>query len=196
MPKRSPKGFTLSELLICIAILGLIAVFTIPKLLLAQQDETYNAKAKEAISMVSGAYSYMQANSLVSAGTYPYDLFNYMNYVASDTSTVIDNTYTNATTLTCSPANPCIRLHNGAILFSASNNFGATATTQVIWFNLDPDGQATSPSTTDGPGKSFKFAVYYGGRISSRDEILPGSKNGTTTYNPASPPVNPPWFHW
>jgi prepilin-type N-terminal cleavage/methylation domain-containing protein len=194
--QKHATGFTLAELLIALAILGVIAAFTIPKLILVQQGEQHNAIAKEAIAMVGQSFSYMQANNQISSATTPGDLFQYMNYVNIDTSTVIDNTYTNATTMACSVANPCLRLHNGAILFSASNGFGGTATTNIIWYNLDPDGYATSAGTTDGPGKSFKFGIYYNGRISSRDEILPGSKNGTTTYNPASPPVNPPWFHW
>lgn len=42
------RGFTLAELLIALAILGVIAAFSIPKVLSAQQNQTYNAIAKEA----------------------------------------------------------------------------------------------------------------------------------------------------
>ena len=45
---RYKKGFTLAELLISLGILGLIATFTIPKIVGAAGDSKYNAAAKEA----------------------------------------------------------------------------------------------------------------------------------------------------
>ncbi len=190
-------GFTLVELLVALAILGIIAAFTIPKILTLSTDEQSNAKAKEAIQMVAGAFQQMQANGIISANTTGTDLFNYMNYVTVDTSTVFDNTYTNATTLTCQVTAPCIRLHNGALLYSASaTSFGGTATTNILWYNFDPDAMATSASTTDGPGKSLKFGIYYNGKVITRDDVLPGTKGGATTYATPSPLVTPPWFHW
>lgn len=47
MANRTQSGFTLAELLIALTILGVIATFTIPKILTAQQASTYNAIAKE-----------------------------------------------------------------------------------------------------------------------------------------------------
>ncbi len=45
-PEKPFKGFTLAELLMALAILGVIATFTIPKILGAQQSSSSNAKAK------------------------------------------------------------------------------------------------------------------------------------------------------
>lgn len=50
------KGFTLAELLIALSILGVIATFTIPKVLQSQQNGKYNTMAKEAIATISQAY--------------------------------------------------------------------------------------------------------------------------------------------
>ena len=51
--KLSSKGFTLAEVLLALAILGVIAVFTIPKVLISQQNSKKAAIMKEAISMMA-----------------------------------------------------------------------------------------------------------------------------------------------
>lgn len=110
------KAFTLSELLIALAILGVIATFTIPKILQAQQDQQFNASVKEAIGMVSAAYEVYKTKNPITAGTKMADLTPYMNYVAVDTTTVIDNNY--GVPWVSSPCGTydCLRLHSGAIL--------------------------------------------------------------------------------
>ena len=49
------RGFTLAELLIALGILGVIATFTIPKVLQTNQNAQWQATGKEAIAMISGA---------------------------------------------------------------------------------------------------------------------------------------------
>lgn len=51
---RSPRkdGFTLSELLIALAILGIIAIFTIPKILMTTQDSRKQAILKETLATI------------------------------------------------------------------------------------------------------------------------------------------------
>ena len=80
---RRLNGFTLAELLIALVILGLIATFTIPKVLQSQQNAQYKSSAKEVASMISGAYQ--AALSTGKNKIYVYDLTPYMNYVAVDT---------------------------------------------------------------------------------------------------------------
>ncbi|MCE3235965.1 MAG: hypothetical protein K0Q50_2145 [Vampirovibrio sp.] len=56
MPQARYPGFTLAELLISLSILGIIATFTIPKLLMNQRVSAYNASAHESAASISGAY--------------------------------------------------------------------------------------------------------------------------------------------
>ena len=55
--RYSQPAFTLAELLIALAILGVIATFTIPKILSGSTDAKWNASAKGAMTMVEGAYA-------------------------------------------------------------------------------------------------------------------------------------------
>jgi len=189
---KGHKGFTLVELLICLYILALIATFTIPKLLVTQQNQQYNASAKEMASLASAAYQQLQFSGSVTSSTRGKDLSPYMNYLSVDTSSLIDN-IPGATTNSCSSSNPCLNLHNGGKLMLWGNYFAGT-TNNVIFIQYDPDGVVTD-GTTSGPGKSVKFAIYYNGMITSRGNIIPGSKDNAATYNPDAT-ADPPWFSW
>ena len=59
------RGFTLAELLIALAILGVIATFAIPKVLNSQQDGKLNAIGKETAAALSEAYQVYRLNSTV-----------------------------------------------------------------------------------------------------------------------------------
>jgi prepilin-type N-terminal cleavage/methylation domain-containing protein len=84
-------GFTLAELLISLAILGVIATFTIPKLLQVQQQSSYMGIAKEAMATISGDYgAYISKNKLSTTVGTP-DLTPYMNYLIVDTVSLIDD---------------------------------------------------------------------------------------------------------
>ncbi len=197
--KRVVKpGFTLAELLIALAILGVIATFTIPKVLQAQQNQSNVAKAKEVASMLSAALKQHEAKGLLNSSTYGKDLFAYMNYVNYDTSSVIDvhpNYNAPTGTFNCSGGNPCIRLHNGSVLLAQGVYFSGTSSTHYISFLFDPDGVA-SGSSDDGPSKSVQFALYYNGLLRTRGTMIPNgcsSNNCTATPNSA---YEPAWFHW
>jgi len=76
-------GFTLAELLISLLIVGEIATFSIPKIINAQQNTVYNAKAKEALSSVAAAYNTYKMSNTVSVNTRFGDLTSYLNSLAS-----------------------------------------------------------------------------------------------------------------
>lgn len=188
------KAFTLSELLIALAILGVIATFTIPKVLQSQQDSRYKSIAKETAAMISDAYVVYKSHNTVSPATKSSDLTPYMNYVKVDTVTVIDY-YQASTTDDCSTGVICLKLHNGSILTDEwGPSFTGTATTNAIHFLLDPDGKETD-GTTNGPGKSVRFYLYYNGRIATYASIYPNTKASDGTRNP-NPALDPPWFSW
>ena len=189
------SGFTLAELLIALAILGVIATFTIPKVITAQQNNSYNAKAHEAAAMITAAYQvYALNNAPVSASTTSGALTQYMNYVNLDTTANIDWAYTLASGGS-SASQPDLLLHNGARLVLYNTiSFGGTNPNNAIIFMLDPDGVVTD-GTTNGPGKSIQFFLYYSGRIGSYG-AMPATAVSSDTSRGPNPNYDPPWFTW
>lgn len=188
------QGFTLAELLISLAILGGIATFTIPKILMAQQEQQYNAKTKEAIATVAVAYNAYKLQNAAGTSTTAGNFIQYLNYSKIQTSGQVDDIY-GYNTWGCSMSTPCYMLHNGGALILSPNSFAGTkawagtSTTDFIDFFFDPDGQVTD-GTTNGPGKSLKFFLYYNGKVSDWC--------GAVNNNPLSSGCTgqPPWFSW
>lgn len=195
MTKVQHAGFTLAELLISLAILGVIAIFAIPKILTAQQSNAYNAAGKEAAAMIAGAYQRAQMAGIISSSTTSADLTPYMNYVSVDTSTPIDDWQT-GTTWGCTGAVRCLTLHNGGKLAYDTSNFafrsGSTTQDNALLFQFDPDGRVTD-GTTNGPGKALAIVLYYNGGLGTEGTARPGSYYATT-YPGAN--YDPPWFSW
>lgn len=195
MMVRQP-GFTLAELLIALVILGLIATFTIPKVLQSQQSSKDKANAKEVAGMISGAYQAYRQNNTVTANTKFTDMTPYLNYVKVDTSTVIDDVPTEGT-LNCATTAffGCIRLHNGGMLEWPANNqrFNGTAITNGIEVLFDPDAKVSSGAGDT--GVSVEFVLYYDGRITTWGNCLAGTANNTTTCDPGDH-LDPTWFNW
>lgn len=187
------NGFTLAELLIALGILGTLAVFTIPKVLLVQQGQKYNAITKEAIATISEAFlAYQQENGL-NPNMKAKEFVPYLNYVRQDVlaSTEIDGGYASGTPRTCSTNRPCLFLHNGAALMFEDVSFGGTATTNAVVFFIDPDGQISSSPE----GRGLYFALYYNGRITDQGNYLPGTTTSFSSLG-AYPTGVPPWFSW
>lgn len=201
---RFHKAFTLAELLIALAILGVIAIFTIPKVLNSQQNGRNNSIAKEAIGMLSGAYSAYQQSNPPGVNTGIKDLTPFLNYVKVDTTSTIDAVQTQGTLQCAVSGGQCLVLHNGArFIFWPQDVFGGTASTNAIQIQLDPDGTVTNGGDTSASavGKSLGIFLYYNGRLKTYAECDP-----STTYNNGAPQspcaggpwpaLNPPWFSW
>lgn len=191
---RAHPGFTLAELLVCLAILGVIATFTIPKVLQAQQSTAHKANAKDVVAAFSAAYQKTKLEGQLGTACRISDLTPFINYVQVYTGNM-DDTYTD-TTLNCNNATyDCLLLHNGGtIAYRENAAFGGTAATNGLPVFFDPDGKVTD-GTTDGPGKSLAFFIYYNGRIADRANVLAGTSNTETSYG-AAPSKLPPWFSW
>jgi len=189
------QGFTLAELLIAVVILGIIATFTIPKVLVSKQKQDWIAGAKETAGTLSSAYQLYQQNHTVTAATGPNDLMPYINYVKLETATLIDHSYGNLS-IDCSSAGlNCYRLHNGAILnYNTANRFGTLDNNHFIYWEYDPDGKYSG--TTNGPGKCAVFELFYNGRLIEAEET---STSYFTNYGAGDstwPAVTSDWFSW
>lgn len=188
------KGFTLAELLITLLILGEIATFTIPKIITAQANGQYRASVKEAAAMISVAFSLYSTSNTVTANTSADNLTPYMNYLSTNSSTSIDLAQT-MSTRACGGGYGCIKFHNGGMLmWTISDGFTGTNTTNAIIFYFDPDGHVTD-GTTNGPGKSVALWLYANGRITSYNNLAPNTVYTGGTVGPNSW-ADPPWFSW
>jgi len=197
MPQKKPNGFTLAELLISLAILAEIAAFTIPKIVLAQQNNTYNAAGKEAAAILANAYQLYRANgNTISSSTKGSAFTSYINYVSVDTSSSFDDVYNYTGGMACSASEPCYRLHSGGMFMVPNVSYGGSASTNVVEFFFDPDGRVTSGvQTATGPGKSIRLFLYYNGRVTSWGGTATGSCSSAWLWDPCTS-CDPPWFSW
>lgn len=152
------KGFTLAELLIALAILGVIATFTIPKVLNTAGSSQNTAIAKEVAGMISGAQqAYSQSNTIV-ATTTPADFTQFMNYVKVET--VNDLITGTGAAATCATATPCLILHSGGVLqYTVANSFGTINNTAALLFYVDPDAAGVATPVT--------FVQFRNGRLTT-----------------------------
>ncbi|HEY9745314.1 MAG TPA: type II secretion system protein, partial [Oculatellaceae cyanobacterium] len=181
---KTKPGFTLAELLIALTILGVIATFTIPKVLFSQQNGKWNAAAKEAAAAISEAYSAYKLEHTPDENTSSADLAQYFNYVRLETGAYEVDHVTGQNSLDCATAVPgCLMLHNGGVLFPGGSRFGGTNPTNYIHFHFDPDGQYSGSPT--GPGKAISILLYYNGRVCTAAERQSGDKTtiGGTEYD-------------
>ena len=200
------KGFTLAELLICLTILGVIATFTIPKVLQSQQNSKYTAMTKEVMGMVSGAFSAYQNANTVTATMHMSDLTPYINYVSVQTTGSIDTKYGATGSTSCSTLVPCLRMHNGGVMAYYSgtgtgtngNYFGGTAGNYYIYYFFDPDGTLTSSAQATGPGKRATMILYANGRNTFQADCVSSDytyEDGAQQLDCPGDPI-PDWLSW
>lgn len=174
------------------AILGVIATFTIPKVLSAQQDAKSNAIAKEAIASIVHAYQLYGLENSPDASTKLKDTITpYLNYVRVDTSTVGAFDYPYGTQGDCDANNPCYYFANGAVIQLYNISFGATTPLNGVWFLIDPDGsRINSPQ-----GGGLEAMLYFNGRVATWGTLFSGTDTGWGPYS-ANTANDPVWFSW
>ncbi|HEY9686732.1 MAG TPA: type II secretion system protein [Coleofasciculaceae cyanobacterium] len=187
-------GFTLAELLIALAVLGVIATFTIPKVLNAQQNSHDNAIAKEVAGMASGAYTAFKQTSQPDQNTAMDSLLPYFNHIKIDTASVVDG-IPGGGAFDCSVVgNRCLVMHSGAVIgYSQGLKFGGTTSLHAIAVAVDPDGKLTGAGGDT--GKSVQFVLYFDGRLTTRANALTGTQTSAGGIGP-SPGSDPTWFSW
>lgn len=168
-------------------ILGVIATFSIPKVLNAQSTSAAKASALETAAMIAQSYHAYKLEGSSDAMTDVEDFVHYMNYVATDSTTPVDSVG-GTTWGSCGDRLYCLVMHNGGRLFLYGDEFGGTDTTNAIWFEFDPDGK-------EGGLTSVGFNLYYNGRLDSY-----GTQDGQSCSG--NPPFcygaesDPGWFSW
>lgn len=157
MPKN---GFTLAELLIALAVLGVIAVFTVPKVLIASQDGRYKAVVKEDVATIIQAFHMYQQEGKLSGNSWTYDLLPYFNHVSTTTSGTLDDV-PGGTTTDCNAWNSslCMSMHNGSAIWWHNCQLTGTSNQHGWYFIVDPDGKTT------GKADSLGVVLYADGRI-------------------------------
>ena len=188
--RRFYSAFTLAELLIALLVLGVIATFTIPKVLQSQQSSKNMAIVKEAASIVSGAYEAYKHENTVTSAFKASDLTPYINYVSISTNgTSVDRG--NTLDVPCSATTTCYLLHNGGTLnIDSICSLAATTPTRGVLVVIDPDGVA---SPVDDVNAGVWFTLFVNGRITTMGKEGPDNSCGTWTPNPTN---DPPWLSW
>lgn len=201
---RIPKGFTLAELLVALVILGLLAMFTIPKILSTSRNNDYKYRVQVAASMISGAYVRYLADNTVTGSFVPGDLTPYMNYLSftNNSSVLFDNHYGYTGSSVCDAGGPCVKLQNGALIrLYNGETLGQVAPNYAVIFQVDPDGTNAGSATTNGPGKMIELYLYpTNGRVVDRGSITNKTFCGTGASCAAGRAPDSsliaPWFSW
>lgn len=193
-------GFTLLEVLIAVAILGVIATFAIPKILQASGDAKMTAVFKESMAAVSGsytAYDQVQGLSYGANGTNGATLLDtYLNHVRKLSSGHTEASVTTAhgdEIFNCSTSEPCYELHNGAWLqagAAANDGFQERSATHAIQFNLDPDGLGR------GAGMVTVYMLANGRLVTYSDNQGVPAGLGPAALPDAELDTDPEWATW
>ena len=184
-----PYGFTLAELLIALLILGVIATFTIPKVLQSQQNSQYKSAAKEVAGLYAEAFQQYKQQNAITASFSSADLIPFLNYVALDTSSTISINTCGGGSLSCGAFPQCLKMHSGGTLHvNSGTQFGSTNATNTVSANFDPDGS--------GPADGIQFYIYHNGRLRTRNTVEPNSANSAFGDIDPITSCDPSWFSW
>ncbi len=212
MTYQKQSGFSLAEILVTLALLGLLATFTIPKVLgvFIDNGDTSRRSVQAAASMIQGAYMQYRQENNPSGETRFGDFTPYMNYVKVLTAGDIDQDKDSSGVTSCIPTAPCLVMQNGAIIrywqgsgaSSSGNEFGGTSQNRYLNIQIDPDGEAKdATANSDNPTKSVRVLLYYDGKIKDAAMCATGDLTTNNDVDANWCPGNlitqrPTWFNW
>ncbi len=196
--RHKALGFTLAELLSALAILGVIATFTIPKVLTASQASQHNSQAKDVAAMITQAYSQYQ---LETGGSYMQSdgLLPYFNYVRNDNTSMLDTDSHNPVGVDadCSGGGiQCLVLHGGGTLYFYNTVSLCNDATTAIPYYFDPDG------TNGDAFQAITIYLYDNSYMTTGRYIKSSTRYGYNSSATCSATVNPnagsdpSWFSW
>lgn len=185
-------GFTLAELLVALLILGVIATFSIPKVLLVQQNQRYKAVTKEAAAAISQAYYAYKLTNTITSNTSLDDIVSSLNYVQRDTSDWMDADPTNGVGFIPCSSFRCYKLASGAMVMwsDTGGKLGGTAANNAMWFYVDPNASQYEPSLD-----AQAFWLYYNGRLTTHGSAVNPTCNSDGCWPPDAANETT-WFNW
>lgn len=176
--------------------MGLIATFTIPKVVTVAQNSDYKTRVQMAAALMVGAYNRYQVDNVVTGTFKAVNLTPYLNYTQfiNDSSLTVDGKQNTVQTWTCDGVHPCVRLANGSVISFFQGQIDSVGTSNAIIFIVDPDGKVTDGTTT-GPGRAVELYMYVtNGRVADVASIDNPTHCGID-YIPRTTQL-PPWFSW
>lgn len=193
MKNVASPGFSIAEVLIGLAIMGIVAAFTVPAVFLKDpssntMNKKYSDKAINTVFMLSSAYQqYQMTTSSVPSSFGIGTITPYMNYVSAYTGSLDD--ITGFSSLSCTGNYTCFKLHNGGSLwYLNTETFGGTATTNAVRFTFDPETLVSGP-------KAEQFLLYYDGRVETWSTARTGSTSSLSSF-PSTSAYEASWFSW
>ncbi|HEY9745108.1 MAG TPA: type II secretion system protein [Oculatellaceae cyanobacterium] len=140
---KKAAAFTLAELLIALSILGVIATFTVPKVLVSQQENKRKTVLLETISAINevGYIGYLKGE-IVSGRNGSY-MLEHLNAIKICDDALADGCFDQPATEADWERNEAgVILHNGATIAGFNDNAGVQNGMLIDWNGKDPPNQA------------------------------------------------------
>ena len=191
-------GFTLTELLVGLGILGLIAAFAVPKVLTASGAALANAKVHKATQAVAQGFEKWAQENGKNPTTSVQNIMSMVQHNGQITDgRIVDWAPNSHDQIKCVASVGsytdalCYQMPDASIVLFV-NHFGGggtdltfanAGTTNGLYFGVDPDG-IDGPQDKSATGVSTAFVLSFNGRLRERGHL----KNNTLSFQPQCTP--------